>query len=144
MFKIIKKNDVSLLAVSVVFLIYIFNIVVPFANTYGFFSEGFPPQEDKVFLYFLMTTPVLLSYIAYVFFTYKKVNFLKCLIYPVILLDFYIGLFISLMVLGGAVLWLAVFLLPIFFVILLVSLVIGIIRDIKYFKLVKGRKRPLS
>lgn len=51
--------------------------------------------------------------------------------------NIFFGSFVCLSVLGGAILWFALFAFPAFFIALILSFIIGIIKDIKYFKTVQ-------
>ncbi|MCR8632083.1 hypothetical protein [Paenibacillus radicis (ex Xue et al. 2023)] len=131
-----KQPNMSLylLAVSIVIVLYLIFVVIPYGEQYHFFSEGGDPQEDKILPYFLMTTPILTGYLILVVINFKKVIYLCCLNYPLIIFNIYVFSFMCFSVIGGAVLWLMVFTALIPLILVPVSFVLGLIKDIKYSK----------
>lgn len=130
----------KVLAASLLFALYFLLIILPFADKYGFFNENKSPQQNKVVIYFLLTTPILLTYVWFVIVNFKNILFLKCLNYPLFFLNMFFGLFASLMALGGTVLWFMIIAIPILFIGLLISLLVGVSKDINYLKINKYKK----
>lgn len=132
-----SKGGLKVLATSLLFVLYFLLIVLPFADKYGFFNENKSPQQNKVAIYYLLTTPIFLTYIWFVIVNFKNILFLKSLNYPLIFLNMFFGLFASLMAFGGTVLWLIIIAIPILFIGLLISLLVGVSKDINYLKINK-------
>jgi len=124
-----KNVAVRILAVSVMWLVYVVLVIVPFAEKHGFFAEAFSPPADKTLPYFLMTTPVYLAYVIYTGINFSKVTSLRCLVYPGLVFNLYTGAFVCLMVMGGTVLWLMVLTFIFFVVAMAISLSIGLFKD---------------
>lgn len=124
-----------LLIISIVIVIYLFFVVIPYGDQYDFFNEGRGPQEDKVISYFLMTTPILIGYLIFAVINFKKVAYLCCLNYPLMIFNIYVFSFICFSVAtGGGIFWLMLFTALIPLILIPVSFVTGLIKDIKYLK----------
>lgn len=129
--KIHKINLIVLLG-SLIILFYIFYVIVPYADNKGFFNENEIPNKIEAFKYSIICFPILIGYLVFVIFYFRKIIFLASLNYPLILINFYIGAFLSLLIMGGAILWLMVFSLFFALAALLLLFVNGIYRDYKY------------
>ncbi|BFH60463.1 hypothetical protein [Paenibacillus azoreducens] len=132
-----NRSNISiyLLIVSIIITAYFFLVVIPYGNKYDFFSEGLDPKADKVPYYFLMTTPILIGYVVFVARSIKKVAYLCCLNYPLIIFNIYFFSFICLSAeTGGAVLWLMIFTILIPLILIPISFIAGLIKDIKYLR----------
>jgi hypothetical protein len=129
-----KQLNIShfMLIPSIVIIIYIFYVVVPFGDRYDFFNEGIGPQEDKVLSYFFMTVPILTGYLIFLIKNMKKVTFLRCINYPLIIFNLYFLSFICFSVVtGGAIFWLMIFTFFIPLILIPFSFVAGLIKDLK-------------
>ncbi|MCL2141119.1 MAG: zinc ribbon domain-containing protein [Dehalococcoidia bacterium] len=127
----LKMASIRIIVVSMICYVYVCSVVVPFANRYGFFSGASSPPADRTTLYFLMTTPIFIAYIILVIFNLFRLESLRSIVFPLIVFSLYSGFFGSLMVMGGTILWLAVFGFPLFFVALIASVIIGVVMDIR-------------
>lgn len=139
--KLLKINSsVKVLLFSFMIALYFIAIVLPLADNLGIFSENNSPQSIMAFLYFLLTTPIFLLYIWFLSVNFRKIVFLKSINYPAIIFNLFFCGFICLLVFGGAVLWLAVIAVPIFLILLIISLIVGAVNDIKYFSMDRRTK----
>lgn len=137
-----KKPNISIcfFVISLTIFLYLLFFLIPYADKHGFFNENSFPQQEKKLLYFFLSTPIIIGYIVYAFMSIKKIIYLKSLNYPLLVFNVYFGSAICLLALGGAILWLMLltFFIPVVF--LPVSLIIGVVKDIKYF----GKNRRIS
>lgn len=131
------KGGLKILSISLLFVLYFLLIVLPFAEQYGFFNENISPQQKKVVIYYFLTIPIFIAYVWFVIVNFKNILFLKSLNYPAIVLNLFFGSFALLMAFGGTVLWLMIIGIPILFIGLLISFIIGVIKDINYFNINK-------
>lgn len=130
----IHKFNIIVLLVSMLVLLYVTYTVVPYADNNGFFNENEIPRNKEVFLYVILYFPILISYIVFVIQIFRKITFLMSLNYPIIFVNLYIGLFLGLLVMGGAILWLMVFASIFALVALFILFVYGLYKDYKYIK----------
>jgi len=107
---------------------------MPYAEDHGFLNESQIPQKNEKTIYNLLSIPIMILYSIYALKALKKITFLKSLIYPLFIVIGYLGLFMCLISEGGAVLWLMVLTIIIPIVLIPISLVIGIKKDINYFR----------
>ena len=128
------NNYFKVTVISVAWLVYLTLLVIPFAEEYNFLSTAERPQSDKLVIYFFMTIPLFVIYLIYIFTKFKSIVFLKSLIYPLLIIGAYIGLFISLLIFGGPILWLLIFTVPLIFILILINFVTGLISDYKYYE----------
>ena len=128
------NNYFKVTVISVAWLVYLTLLVIPFAEEYNFLSTAERPQSDKLVIYFFMTIPLFVIYLIYIFTKFKSIVFLKSLIYPLLIIGAYLGLFISLLIFGGPILWLLIFTVPLIFILILISFVTGLISDYKYYE----------
>jgi len=133
----IKSSSAKVLLISVIWILYIIFVIVPFAENQGLLNATTPPQEDKTLIYFLLTTPVFIAYIVFLCICRKKITFPKSLIYPLIITSLYIGLFACLLAMGWPILWFVVLTIVIVIIAIIVSFIIGLIKDIRYRKKLK-------
>ena len=129
-----KINNIIFFAVSLAFILYFVFVVYPFANAHGFFSEYNAPYEAYISTYFWITTPVYVSYIIYLIFSFLKIKYVRFLAYPIMSFILYFGFFYCLLFMGGAVMWFMVYTIIPFLIIPLACLVIGLIKDIPEIK----------
>lgn len=130
----IHKFNIIVLLVSMLVLLYVTYTVVPYADNNGFFNENEIPRNKEVFKYAILCYPLLISYIVFVIEFFRKITFLMSLNYPIIFVNLYIGLFLGLLVMGGAILWLMVFASIFALVALFILFVYGLYKDYKYIK----------
>jgi hypothetical protein len=79
-----------------------------------------------------MTTPILSGYLIFVIRNLKKITFLYCINYPLIIFNLYVLSFICFSVVtGGAIFWLMISTIFIPLILIPVSFVVGLIKDIK-------------
>lgn len=128
------NNYFKVTVISVAWLVYLTLLVIPFAEEYNFLSTAERPQSDKLVIYFFMTIPLFVIYLIYIFTKFKSIVFLKSLIYPLLIIGAYLGLFISLLIFGGPILWLLIFTVPLIFILILINFVTGLISDYKYYE----------
>jgi len=128
------KENLLLLTISIIVLLYLIFFLVPYAEKHGFLNESLIPQQNEKLIYNHLSIPILSLYSIYTLKTLKKITFLKSLIYPLLIVIGYLGLFMCLISEGGAVLWLMVITIIIPIVLIPISLVIGIRKDINYFR----------
>ncbi len=115
-------------------LLYVTYTIVPYADNNGFFNENEIPRNKEVFKYAILCYPLLISYIVFVIQFFRKITFLMSLNYPIIFVNLYIGLFLGLLVMGGAILWLMVFAFIFALVALFILFVYGLYKDYKCIK----------
>ncbi|MCL2150332.1 MAG: zinc ribbon domain-containing protein [Dehalococcoidia bacterium] len=127
--KWLRNAAAKILALSVIWFMYVLLVIVPFAEKFGFFNEAYPPPADKTLPYFLLTTPLFLAYVIYVIINFSKVSSLRSLVYPALVFNLYTGFFVCLMVGGGVVLWFMIATIMFFVVALVISFSIGLARD---------------
>lgn len=130
----INKINLIVLLVSLIFLVYIFYVIVPYAENKGFFNENEIPKKTEAITYSIICFPILIGYVVFVIFYFRKITFLASLNYPLIVINFYIGAFLLLLKMGGAILWLMVFTWIFALAVLLLCFINGIYRDYKYIK----------
>lgn len=130
----VHKFNIIVLLVSMFVLLYVTYTIVPYADNNGFFNENEIPRNKEVFKYAILCYPLLISYIVFVIQFFRKITFLMSLNYPIIFVNLYIGLFLGLLVMGGATLWQMVFTLIFALVALLIIFVYGVLKDYKYIK----------
>ena len=128
------NNYFKVTVISVAWLVSLTLLVIPFAEEYNFLSTAERPQSDKLVIYFFMTIPLFVIYLIYIFTKFKSIVFLKSLIYPLLIIGAYLGLFISLLIFGGPILWLLIFTVPLIFILILINFVTGLISDYKYYE----------
>ncbi len=138
-----KYAPVLTIMVSCLFFAYLYMVVTPFGETHGFFSEaGLPPQEGA-FQYALMTVPFLVGYICYIGIIFPKIYFLGTINYPLILLTFFYGCFMSSLVFaGGAMIWIVIILSPALLILLFGGILFGVAKDCKYISACYQKKYP--
>ncbi|QNK55150.1 hypothetical protein [Paenibacillus sp. PAMC21692] len=128
------KENLLLLFASIFILLYLILFLIPYANDHGFFNENIIPEGKEKLIYSLLSIPILILYSIYAIISIKKIKFLKCINYPLLIIVGYLGLFMCLIRDGGAVLWLMVLTIIIPIVLIPISMVIGINKDINYFR----------
>ncbi|MDQ0090327.1 membrane-associated HD superfamily phosphohydrolase [Paenibacillus anaericanus] len=131
--KIHKINLIALL-ISMIVLLYIFYVIVPYADNKDFFNENEIPNKTEAFKYTIICVPILIGYVVFVLFYIRKITFLVSLNYPLIVINLYMGAFLSLLIMGGAILWLMVFTSIFALGALLLLFINGIYKDYKYIK----------
>ena len=130
----VHKFNIIVLLVSMLVLLYVTYTIVPYADNNGFFNENEIPRNKEVFKYAILCYPLLISYIVFVIQFFRKITFLMSLNYPIIFVNLYIGLFLGLLVTGGAILWLMVFAFIFALVALFILFVYGLYKDYKCIK----------
>lgn len=60
----VHKFNIIVLLVSMLVLLYVTYIIVPYADNNGFFNENEIPRNKEVFLYVILCFPILISYIV--------------------------------------------------------------------------------
>lgn len=103
------KFNILIMLLSLAVLFYFLYVVVPFADRRGFFSEHDTPSRPEVIKYILLCFPIISVYLWFIIHHFHKITFLFSLNYPLILINMFLGVFLLLLVMGGAILWLAVF-----------------------------------
>lgn len=131
---LIVNSNKKVLIFSLILALYFLIVMLPFGEKCGIFSENNLTQSYLLLAYFILTTPIFLIYLAFLFYNFNTITFLKSINYSIITFNIFFGSFVCLSVLGGAILWFALFAFPAFFIVLILSFIIGIIKDIKYFK----------
>ena len=132
-----KKSLLFILFVAILVLWQIY-VVTPYMDAHNFFNESTVPDVEAIPLFILM------AYVPFIFFFLslilaKGVSCLRCIVYPLAVMVLYFGTFVCLTAFGGAIIWLMIFTLPIFFmvevVVFVVSLIIDLIRcEYSFFK----------
>jgi hypothetical protein len=128
------KENLLFLIISIIILMYLIFFLVPYAEDHGFFNESLIAEGREKLIYSLLSIPILILYSIYAIISFKKITFLKSIIYPLLIIVGYLGLFMCLVREGGAVLWLMVLTIIIPIVLIPLSIVIGIRKDIDYFR----------
>ncbi|MNN01766.1 hypothetical protein D3C81_1143940 [compost metagenome] len=128
------KENLLVFVISMCILLYLIFFLIPYADDHGFFNENLVPEGREKLLYSLLSIPFLILYGIYVLVSIKKITFLKSIIYPMLIINGYFGLFMCLFRYGGAAVWLMVFTIIIPIVLIPISLVIGIIKDKDYIR----------
>ncbi|MDB0438514.1 hypothetical protein C4R89_03050 [Clostridioides difficile] len=135
------KTNINLivLGISILAILYFFVIVSPFIEMHSLLSENTIPSKATKISYFCLTTPIFIAYTGIILYYFRRITFLKCINYPLIITNVYFGTFACLMVFGGSVLWLMVATFFFFVLSFFGSFFVGIFKDIHYF-----RKRKFS
>lgn len=135
------KTNINLivLGISILAILYFFVIVFPFIEIHSLLSENTIPSKATKISYFCLTTPIFIAYTGIILYYFRRITFLKCINYPLIITNVYFGTFACLMVFGGSVLWLMVATFFFFVLSFFGSFFVGIFKDIHYF-----RKRKFS
>lgn len=135
------KTNINLivLGISILAILYFFVIVSPFIEIHSLLSENTIPSKATKISYFCLTTPIFIAYTGIILYYFRRITFLKCINYPLIITNVYFGTFACLMVFGGSVLWLMVATFFFFVLSFFGSFFVGIFKDIHYF-----RKRKFS
>lgn len=128
------KENLFLIIISIFILLYLILFLVPYAEDHGFLNESIIPEGREKLIYTLLSIPIMILYSIYAIISFKKITFLKSIIYPLLIMVGYLGLFMCLIRDGGAVLWLMVLTIIIPIVLIPLSIVIGIKKDIDYFR----------
>jgi hypothetical protein len=125
--RILRRQGCIYFTISIAVLAYSLLFVGPFCNEHHFLDDNTGPDGSKTFMYFVMTTPVLIAYTIYAITHIGKTMYSKPLNYPLTLLNIYILVFLCLAVKGGVVEWLFVAAGPFLFISLPTSVIFGII-----------------
>nr|UWI48899.1 hypothetical protein NZ312_12360 [Clostridioides difficile] len=134
------NSNLIVLGISILAILYFFVIVSPFIEMHSLFSENTIPLKATKISYFCLTTPVFIAYTGLILYYFRRITFLKCINYPLIITNIYFGTFACLMVFGGSVLWMMVATFFFFILSLFGSFFVGIFKDIHYFKREKFSK----
>lgn len=129
------KTNINLivLGISILAILYFFVIVFPFIEIHSLLSENTIPSKATKISYFCLTTPIFIAYTGIILYYFRRITFLKCINYPLIITNVYFGTFACLMVFGGSVLWLMVATFFFFVLSFFGSFFVGIFKDIHYF-----------
>lgn len=104
--KFLKINyNLKVLLFSCLIALYFITFAVPFVDNHGFFIKNYPPQSNLIMPYFLLTVPLFIIYIWFLFVNFRKIAFLKSLNYSIMIVNIFFGIFICLLIFGGGVLW---------------------------------------
>jgi len=124
-------NSVHYLGISIAVIAYLVFIVGMVGESGHFFNESRGPDGSKIFIYSIMTWPVLMGYIMYIMENFGKINHIRFINYPLTFLTIFILIFFCIAVFGGAVLWVMVFATPILLIAMLISFISGASKDLK-------------
>lgn len=132
----IRKSNLNLilLLISLMVTLYLLFFLIPYADKNGFFNENDSPEQGKIIIYFLLSTPIMLGYVVFALWKIKNIVFLKSLNYPLFIFNTYIGFFICAISLGAAILWLMVATIFIPLLALPASFIFGLVKDIQYLR----------
>lgn len=128
------NSNLIVLGISILAILYFFVIVSPFIEMHSLLSENTIPLKATKISYFCLTTPVFIAYTGLILYYFRRITFLKCINYPLIITNIYFGTFACLMVFGGSVLWMMVATFFFFILSLFGSFFVGIFKDIHYFR----------
>lgn len=136
MMSYMRNGKVSLLplGISILLLLYFILFLVPYAEVHGFLHENLIPDDKEKFIYSLLSIPIMLIYLIYIILPKRKVIFLKSILYPLIIINVYLGIFLCLICAGGAALWLMVFTILIPIVLVPLFFIFGLISDVRYYR----------
>lgn len=142
MMSFMRNHKVSLipLGISILLLLYFILFLVPYAEAHGFLHENLIPDDNEKFAYGLLSIPVMLLYLIYIILSERKVTFLKSILYPLIIVNVYFGIFLCLIRAGGTVLWLMVFTILIPIVLVPLFFIFGLISDVQYYRKNKNKQ----
>lgn len=131
-----RNHKVNLipLGVSVLILLYFVLFLVPYAKSHGFLNENLTPDDNERFVYGLLSIPTMVLYAIYIILAERKVTFPRSIVYPLIIINLYLGAFLCLIRAGGAVLWLMVFTIMIPIVLVPLLFILGLVWDIRYYR----------
>lgn len=138
----IKSQNINilLLFVSLLAVLYMIYVLAPFAENHGFLSENeLPPFKDRIRYIFLLT-PLIVGYSLFLVKYLRKITFMKCIVYPLSIVNLFIGFYLSVILMGGAILWLMIpsIIAPI--IALPISFIVGLIKDIQFLKRHKEKR----
>jgi hypothetical protein len=120
--------------VSAIVIVYLWFFLLPYADKHGFFNENDSPDLRQMHIYLWLSAPIVISYILFVLVSLNKIKFLLSLNYPLLIFNIYAGIILVIISIGGAILWFVMPSVLIFILILPISLVYGLVRDIKYIR----------
>ncbi|WP_310832765.1 hypothetical protein [Paenibacillus pedocola] len=130
-----KNMDIYVLLASVAIIAYFFFVATPYGNRHGFFSEASMPEDGQILPYFLMTTPPLAVYILFCILSLKRIAYLRWLNYPLMIFNIHLfSLFCLSAFNGGTIFWFVLITGPITLMLMVVFLIIGLIKDLKYLR----------
>ncbi|KRE44277.1 hypothetical protein ASG85_33085 [Paenibacillus sp. Soil724D2] len=112
--------------------LYLIFFIVPYADKNGFFNENNVPNYEEVKKYIFLCIPVVIGYILFSSIYIRKTSFLKSLIYPLFIANIYLGFWLSLLAMGGAILWLMIPTIIFPIIALPISFHKGRMKDIQY------------
>lgn len=127
-------KSLEVVLVSLFLLAYFVFILCPFGSKYKFYSENAMPQPNKTWIYFLLTVPAYIGYLVYIALSLRNIKILRCIVYPLLVFVIYIGIFICLSILGGAILWLAVVTIFVPAAVIPLVFIAGLVFDIRQLK----------
>jgi len=129
-------NSIILIIGSVLIYLYLTKFIFPFMSTFeGYENENQSPSIStsiKILIYFIPLVPIYFWF--FIFLIKKKLTF-KFLCYPII--SFTLAFFLmtaGFSFYGNYFGWIMIFGLPIFYVFLSLSFIIGLYQDLNYFK----------
>jgi len=124
-------KSIRFIIVSIVMLLYLFFIVVPWANSRWFFSTGHHVEIGYRTIYFFMVFPVVGAYLILLQRDLKSLEKLRSIIFPLTISTLFICFVLGLLILGGAMMWLAILLLIPASIVVIISFIVGVICDVK-------------
>jgi len=128
------KPNLEIILVLLSYLLYLIFFLIPYASDHGFFNENIVPSGREKLIYSLLSIPILIVFSAYVFSRTQKITYYRSLIYPLLIIDGYLGFIMCLIIQGGAILWLVMFTIFIPAILMLVSAANGSKKDMEYLR----------
>lgn len=138
------KGSLYFLAISLIIVLYLSHVVEPFCEANVNFSEGSTINLRERAILFVMSIPVLLTYLVYTLKVYENLKYFSFLNYPLsIMITFALFFYSFLGIVGLSEYFLIVVFLRIGAIIYtIVMMIIGIGQDIKSWKAyIENKKR---
>ncbi|TFE19176.1 hypothetical protein [Cohnella luojiensis] len=137
--KILKGQSLNIIILvsSSIAILYMLFLLVPYADSQGFFSENDTPSSSEIIAYVPRYLPAAIC-IAFSSTFISKSTFLQSLNYPLLIANIFIGICLGLIIIGGAILWLMIpaSLIPI--IAIPISFIWGLRKDIQFLKKYKN------
>lgn len=135
---LLNKNKKYLFLLTILFLIYhsyLETIIQWYGEKYDIIvDENSSPNPSHLTEYILLTFPTFTAYILITSFIALKMNFLLCMIYPILFCSYIYSSTFCVIITGGAAFWLYIIYFPILMAIFVILCLIGLIKDIKIIK----------
>lgn len=133
-----KKNKVNvflLIISTIVYYLYLLKIVIPYGIKYNILGdENTLPAQGHMPEYIMLSYPTYLVYVLISFGVSIKINFIRFIVYPILLHLYFGGSVYCVMSHGVEYIWLYILTYPFLLFIAIIFAILGLILDIKTYK----------